>query len=229
MAENEPDEAAIGTPGGTAERPARYFSGPEEFRAWLEANHDSATELWMGLNAKHVEVRGLTWAQAVPVALCFGWIDSVSQKVDENSRRQRWTPRKPASNWSAVNIAHVERLRAEGLMHPAGEAAYARRTEGASRVYTYESPQELDGQAAAMVQADAAARAFWAVATPSYQRTCAGWIGSAKRAETKQKRRLELVTSSAAGRLIPPQRYGSPPAWVRRAAAAAEAARGEQR
>jgi len=85
----------IGTPGGTPERPAVFFSGPGEFRAWLEENHASETELWMGLYKRHVPDRGLTWEQAVPEALCFGWIDSVSQRIDEDARRQRWTPRKP--------------------------------------------------------------------------------------------------------------------------------------
>lgn len=214
-----------GTPGGTSERPARYFSGPEEFRAWLQANHDSAPELWMGLNAKHVEPRGLTWALAVPEALCFGWIDSVSQKVDEDSRRQRWTPRKPTSNWSAVNIAHVERLRAEGRMHPAGEAAFARRTDANSGVYAYENSHELDDEAVALLQADAAAAAFWAEATAGYRRICATWIASAKRAETRRQRREQLVADCAAGRQIPSQRYGSSPAWLTRAAAAAAAVR----
>ena len=114
----------IGTPGGTPERPAVFFSGPEEFRAWLEANHATETELWMGLFKRHVPDRGLTWEQAVPEALCFGWIDSVSQRIDDDARRQRWTPRKSASIWSSVNIALVEQLTAEGRMHPAGIAAF---------------------------------------------------------------------------------------------------------
>lgn len=95
-----------------------FFAGPEEFRDWLVENHETADELWMGLNQKHVAERGLTWAEAVPEALCFGWIDSLSQRVDDDARRQRWTPRRPGSNWSAVNIALVEKLTAEGRMHP---------------------------------------------------------------------------------------------------------------
>ncbi|GAA4369537.1 YdeI/OmpD-associated family protein [Agromyces bauzanensis] len=75
--------------GGTPERPAIFFSGPEEFRAWLEASHDTGTELWMGLHKKHVPDRALTWEQAVPQALCFGWIDSASQRIDDDARRHR--------------------------------------------------------------------------------------------------------------------------------------------
>ncbi|WP_394554873.1 YdeI family protein [Agromyces sp. MMS24-JH15] len=217
--------ATIGTPGGTPERPAIFFSGPEEFRAWLEANHDTATELWMGLNKLHVPDRGLTWEQAVPEALCFGWIDSVSQRIDDDARRQRWTPRKPSGNWSEVNIAHVERLTAEGRMHPAGLAAFARRREDRSGVYSFENaPRELPPEAAAKLAADAAAAAFWEIATPTYRRIVVYWILSAKQEATRERRLAQLIDDSAAGRLVPPQRYGETPKWVERAAAAAQAA-----
>ena len=108
-----------GRSGGTPERPATFFSGPDEFRAWLEEHHGSATELWMGLYKRHVPDRGLTWEQAVPEALCFGWIDSVAQRIDEDAVRQRWTPRKPGSTWSTTNLAHVERLLAAGRVRAA--------------------------------------------------------------------------------------------------------------
>ena len=162
---------SIGTPGGTPERPAVFFSGPAEFRAWLEANHDTETELWMGLHKRHVPERGLTWEQAVPEALCFGWIDSVSQRIDDDARRQRWTPRKPTSNWSAVNIAIVERLMAEGRMHPAGIAAFERRRDDRSGVYSFENAvRDLPPEFAALLAADAAASGFWNEATPTYRR-----------------------------------------------------------
>ncbi|WP_420113777.1 YdeI/OmpD-associated family protein [Pseudactinotalea sp.] len=215
-------EPQIGRPGGSDERPAIFFTGPEEFRAWLEANHATASELWMGLNGKHVPDRGLTWAQAVPEALCFGWIDSVSQRIDADSRRQRWTPRKPASNWSAVNIAHVERLQAEGRMHPAGLAAFERRTAERSGVYSYENPaEELTPEQAAALASDAAASAFWEQATPSYRRAVINWLNGAKREQTRADRLATFLADSADGRLIPPQRYGDRPTWADRAAAAA--------
>lgn len=215
----------IGRAGGSDERPALFFTGPEEFRAWLEANHDTADELWMGLYGKHVPNHGLTWAEAVPEALCFGWIDSLSQRIDENSRRQRWTPRKPTSNWSAINIAHVERLLAEGRMHPAGIAAYESRRPERSGVYSYEnSPDELTVEQAAALAADPAATAFWEVATPSYRKIAIHWLNDAKREQTRADRLAQLVAASAAGKLIPPQRYGDPPRWLERAAAAARAA-----
>jgi uncharacterized protein YdeI (YjbR/CyaY-like superfamily) len=217
--------AEIGRPGGTLEAPAVFFSGPEEFRAWLEANHSTATELWMGLYRKHVPDRGLTWEQAVPEALCFGWIDSVSQRIDDDARRQRWTPRKPGSNWSAVNIAHVEKLTAAGRMHPAGIAAFERRREDRSGVYSFENPPaDLPPEFAARLAADAAASAFWDAATPTYRRQVVHWVLSAKQEATRDRRLVQLIEDSAAGRLVPPQRYGETPKWAERAAEAARAA-----
>ncbi len=216
----------LGTPGGSAERPALFFSDAAEFRAWLEQHHESSTELWMGLNAKHVEPRGLTWAEAVPEALCFGWIDSLSQRIDDDARRQRWTPRKPTSNWSAVNVAHVERLTAEGRMRPAGVAAFEARRDDRTAVYAYETPVDaLPPELQAHLDASPAARAFLDAATATYRRGAIAWVLGAKRDATRQQRAQQLADDSAAGRLIPPQRYGETPKWVERAAAAAAAAR----
>ncbi|MRX44675.1 YdeI/OmpD-associated family protein [Agromyces kandeliae] len=218
---------SIGTPGGTPDRPAIFFSGPDEFRAWLEANHETETELWMGLYKKGAPERGLTWEEAVPEALCFGWIDSVSQRIDDLARRQRWTPRKPTSNWSAVNIAHVERLTAEGRMRPAGIAAYERRSDDRSSIYSFENPEQaMPPEFTRMLEADAAASAFWEVATPSYRKVVAYWVLSAKQEATRERRMSQLVECSAAGELVPFQRYGATPKWVERAAAAARAVSG---
>lgn len=208
----------IGTPGGTPERPALFFSGPEEFRAWLEANHDTADELWMGLRKKHVPDRGLTWAQAVPEALCFGWIDSLSQGIDEDTRRQRWTPRRPGSNWSKVNVAHVERLLAEGRMRPAGLASFEARRADRTGVYSFEGRREdqLPAEHQAQLAEHPTAATFWAGATPSYRRAVVHWVVSAKQDATRAKRLAELVDSCSRGVLVGFQRYGEEPAWARR-------------
>lgn len=213
-----------GTPGGTPEQPAVFFADAEEFRAWLQAHHDSASELWMGLRKRHVADRGLTWDAAVPEALCFGWIDSVSQRIDDDSRRQRWTPRKARSHWSAVNVAHVERLIAQGRMHPAGLAAYALRTPERTATSAFESPQQLSRQQQARLQANPAAWAFWQAATATYRRGAEHWVVTAKQESTRERRLAQLIDDCASGRLIPPQRYGQPPGWLERAAAAARAA-----
>lgn len=213
----------IGTPGGSEERPAVFFADAAEWRAWLEAHHETETEIWMGLRKKHVAERGLTWEEAVPVALCFGWIDSVAQRIDEDTRRQRWTPRKPGSVWSAVNIAHVERLTAEGLMQPAGTAVFERRRPERSG-YSHESREALGEEQRARLLAHPAAAAFWEVATPSYRKIAENWVASAKKDETRERRLAQLIECSAAGELIPSQRYGETPRWVERAALAAREA-----
>lgn len=214
-----------GTPGGTPERPALFFSGPEEFGAWLEANHDSAPDLWMGLRKKHVPDRGLTWEQAVPEALCWGWIDSVAQRIDEDSTRQRWTPRRRGSNWSKVNLALVDQLITEGRMQPPGLAVWEQRKQEPSG-YTHEHEGELvlPQPYAEQLAADPKASAFWAIATPSYRKTCVGWVLGAKQQATRDRRMAQLLEDHAAGRMIPSQRYGVTPKWVERAAAAARAA-----
>lgn len=203
-----------------------FFRDAAEFRAWLERNHDTATELWMGLRLAHAPDRGLTWGDAVIEALCFGWIDSVSQRIDDDSRRQRWTPRKRGSTWSRVNIAHVERLLAEGRMHPTGIAAFERRTEARTGTYSHENPEaELTAPLQAIVDASPGAVAFLAEATPGYRKAVRHWIMSAKQETTRERRARQLVEDCEAGRLVPPQRTGATPAWLARAAAAAQAAR----
>lgn len=215
----------IGTPGGTPERPAVFFRDAEEFGRWLERHHASETELWMGLYRKGHPQAGLTWQAAVREALCWGWIDSMAQGIDEHTRRQRWTPRKKGSNWSAINIASVAELTEQGRMQPAGLAAFALRRADRSGVYSYEAPVvELAPAHLALLAANPAATAFWEQATASYRRTAVGWVMSAKQEKTRDSRMAQLVEDAAAGSMIRPQRYGTPPAWVARAAAGAAAA-----
>ena len=178
-----------------------FFADAAAFRAWLEEHHATATELWMGLRRKGHPDRGLTWEDAVPEALCFGWIDSTSYRIDDEARRQRWTPRKPTSNWSAVNIAHVERLLAEGRMHPAGIAAFERRDKSVAG-YSYETRRELGTDGLAAIAAVPAAQAFWEAAPPSYRRVAGNWVLSAKREQTRADRLATLVADCAAGRQI---------------------------
>lgn len=202
-----------------------FFRDAAEFRAWLERHHATETELWMELRAAHVPDRGLTWADAVPEALCFGWIDSVSFRIDENARRQRWTPRKARSTWSKVNIAHVERLTAQGRMHPAGIAAFERRTADNSGVYSFENGEaELAPELQAVIDASPGTAAFLAAAAPGYGKTVRHWISSAKQAATRERRAVLLVECCEAGELVPFARAGKTPAWLARAAAAAREA-----
>lgn len=212
--------AQVGRPGGTPERPALFFADAAEFRAWLADHHDTATELWMGLHKKHVSPRGLLWADAVREALCYGWIDSVVQRLDDDSVRQRWSPRKKGSTWSKVNLASVEELMAQGRMQPAGLAAYQARHTDRQVVYAYEQadigwPDDL----AARLDAEEVAAAFWAAAPASYRKMAIYWVLSAKQDKTRESRFASLVEDCAAGRLIRPQRYGEEPSWAGRARA----------
>ena len=212
--------------GGTPEKPALFFDGPEDFRAWLAQHHETETELWMGLNKKHVADRGPTWDDAVPEALCFGWIDSRAEGIDDDSRRQRWTPRKTTSNWSRINLDLVARLARVGRLRPAGIRAWEARREDRQAIYAYEQAQllALPEAYAAQLASSPAAAAFWAETTASYRKICINWVLSAKQQATNDKRMAQLVEDCAAGRLIPSQRYGEIPKWVDRAAAAAAAA-----
>ena len=209
--------------GGTDERPAVFFDDAAEFRAWLEEHHADATELWMGLFKKHVSPRGLTWEDAVPEALCFGWIDSRAERIDDESVRQRWTPRRRTSVWSQVNIDLVAKLTEEGRMRPAGLAAFAHRKPGRSGIYAYENAdRDLPTEYTRLLQANPRARHFWSEATPSYRKVAKNWVMSAKQEATRARRMAELVDDCAAGRLIKPQRYGTEPVWVGRVRAALE-------
>ncbi len=217
----------MGTPGGTAEQPAVFFADGAEFGRWLAAHHDTAEELWMGLWKKGSGRGGIQWAEAVREALCWGWIDSRAERIDEHARRQRWTPRRRGSTWSRINVAAVEELTAQGRMQPSGLAAFAARREDRSGTYSFEQGDlALTPDQETVLRADAAAAAFWDAATPGYRKVVAHWVGEARQQATRDRRLAQLVEDCAAGRLVKFQRYGTEPTWVARAAAAAAAARG---
>ena len=208
--------------GGTPQKPARFFVDGAEFAAWLEANHATAPDLWMELRKKHVAERGLVWEDAVVEALRFGWIDSKIERLHDDAIRKRWTPRRPRSKWSRVNVEIVQRLIAEGRMEPAGLAVFESRIDEPSG-YSFEQPGDvaLPDHYLAQMQESAAAMAFWAEAIPSYRKACAVWVTSAKQPATNDKRMRQLIEDHAHGRIIPSQRWGTEPKWVARAAVAA--------
>jgi uncharacterized protein YdeI (YjbR/CyaY-like superfamily) len=182
----------------------RYFKTQAEFRDWLMDNHATATELGVVLHRKASSEPSMTWSEAVDQALCFGWIDSVARRLDDTRRVQRFTPRKPRSNWSAVNIKKVEELTAHGLMTPAGLAAFARREEARSAVYSYENRHlaALDPEREALFRADAGAWEFFKRQPPSYRQTSIYWVINAKREETRSSRLARLIDASAQERRL---------------------------
>ena len=188
------------------ESDAIFFDGPRAFREWLEANHASASEVFVGYYKKATGKQTMTWSQAVDQALCFGWIDGVLRRIDDERHMQRFTPRRRGSNWSKVNIAKVAKLEEAGLMRPAGRKVYEARSEARSGIYAFEqaAAAELPGGYEKRLRADAAAWEYWQAATPSYRRTATHWVVSAKREETRERRLEQLIESSAAGRHAPP-------------------------
>jgi uncharacterized protein YdeI (YjbR/CyaY-like superfamily) len=181
-----------------------WFDGPEGWRAWLEEHHETATEVWVGMYKKRSPRHTVSWSEAVDEALCFGWIDGVMHRIDDERHAQRFTPRRPASNWSAVNVAKVERLRAAGKMRPAGEAAFARRRDDRTGIYSFEqsATPELTPEQRARLDAHPEAAAFFAAQAPWYQRTVIHWITGAKKPETRERRLARLIEDSAAGRRL---------------------------
>jgi uncharacterized protein YdeI (YjbR/CyaY-like superfamily) len=180
-----------------------YFGAQAEWRAWLAAHGASATELWLGFYKVGAAQHGNTYAQAVDEALCAGWIDGVRKRVDDARFAIRFTPRKPRSIWSAVNIKRVGELETLGLMLPAGRAAFAARVEQRSRVYVFEQTDIAFGEAyRQQFAADAAAWGWFQAQPASYRKVAIWWVMSAKRDETRAKRLATLIVESAAGRKL---------------------------
>ena len=183
-----------------------FFKTPAAFRAWLEKHHETESEIWVGYYKKATGKPSMTWSEAVDEALCFGWIDGKLQRIDDERHRQRFTPRRPQSNWSAINIAKVAELRAQGRMTAAGEAAFAARREDRSAVYSYERRHEaaFDAEQEATFRGNEAAWAWFGDQSPSYRQTATFWVVSAKRPETRARRLATLIECSAEARRVPP-------------------------
>lgn len=181
----------------------RYFRTATEFRKWLEKNHDGAKELWIGIYKKASGSKGITYKDAVDVALCFGWIDGLSKSIDESSYMQRFTPRRPTSVWSAINIKRVQELKDLGLMHPAGEKAFLERDPSKTGLYSFENePQSLEPAQEKRFRAKRKAWDFFQAQPPGYRRSAIWWVVSAKREDTRERRFATLVEDSAASRRV---------------------------
>ncbi len=180
-----------------------FFSSPAEWRQWLAAHHDSATEVLVGYYKTSTDKPSLTWQESVDEALCYGWIDGIRKRVDDERYTIRFTPRKPKSNWSAVNIKRVGELIQDGRMQPAGVKAFAARDEAMTQQYSYEARQRgLDETYAKRFTANKKAWAFYQAQAPSYQRAASWWVMSAKQEATRLKRLAALIDDSAHKRRI---------------------------
>ena len=185
-----------------AQQPA-FFPTEADFRRWLVANHETAPELLVGFWKKGSGKPSIDWPQARDQALCFGWIDGVRKSLGEEAYTIRFTPRRPKSNWSNVNLARFEALKAAGLMTPAGERALAE-SKGPKGVYAYEKPlATLTAAQEKQFRANAAAWADWDKRPPSYRKVVLHWVTSAKKPETRARRLATLIDCSARGEKIP--------------------------
>lgn len=181
-----------------------YFASAAEFRDWLAANHDRATELLVGFHKAGSGVPSMSWSESVDEALCFGWIDGVRRRVDEQRYAIRFTPRRAGSIWSAVNLAKVEALIAAGRMQAAGLKAWQARDPARERVYSFEQAEsaELDPAERARFEAEPAAWRYFEAAPPGYRKTLLHWIVTAKKPETRARRLAELIRASAEQRRL---------------------------
>jgi uncharacterized protein YdeI (YjbR/CyaY-like superfamily) len=187
------------------------FPDPGALRRWLETHHVTEREAWFGYYRKGSGKTSVTYAEAIDEALCFGWIDGITYRVDDEVTTNRFTPRRRGSYWSAVNIAKVERLKATGLMTAAGLKAYEARDESADLRYSYENrPADLPHAMLERLRTDPSAARYWEAQTPAYRRTAAFWVTSAKREATRERRLATLIADSAAGKPIKLLSYGRP-------------------
>jgi len=184
------------------------FAEPAEFRRWLRSHHASEKEITVGFWKKGTGRPSLTWPESVDEALCYGWIDGIRRSIDAESYTIRFTPRKPDSHWSNINIRRVAQLRRLGLMRPAGENAFALRTETRSRRASYEQRTvALDETFLRQFRRNTRAWGFFSAQAPSYRKQCVWWVMSAKKEETRMRRLTVLIRSSSKREPIPPMRW----------------------
>ena len=178
----------------------RLFRDRAAWRGWLEKNHDKASELWLVYYKKHTGKRSVTYQEALDEALCYGWIDSTVNTIDDERYRQRWTPRKPRSGWSARNKQRIAELIDAGKMAAPGLARIEAAKENGSwsqldKVDAGETPEVL----ARALTRNKKARLFYEQLAPSARKQYIWWIASAKRDETREQRLKETVRRLAAG------------------------------
>jgi len=177
----------------------KFFATPALFRGWLARNHLTADELLVGFRRKDSGKASMTWPESVDEALCHGWIDGVRRRLDETSYTIRFTPRRPRSIWSSINIARMKVLLEQGRVTPAGSAAFERRSDDKSSIYAYEqrSAATLTPEQEEQFRSNRKAWTYFTAQAPSYQRVMIFHIASAKREETKRKRLADLIEVSA--------------------------------
>lgn len=180
------------------EPPPKFFATPALWRAWLDENHASKTELWVGFYKMSSGKKSITWPESVDEALCFGWIDGKRKSIDESAYKIRFTPRKKSSLWSAVNVKRVAELTKEGRMREAGMVALGHRKE--NKTYSFDREEEAKLPAGWQKTFETKNKRAWtwfSSRPPSYRRIALFWVMSAVKEETRLRRFEQLVESSA--------------------------------
>jgi len=181
----------------------RFFRSPDELRAWFDRHHASATELWVGFHKRATGKPSVTWSESVDEALCVGWIDGIRKRIDAESYTIRFTPRKPTSVWSRINMNKVAALKKAGRMRPAGLKAHAARRPNKVGIYSYEHrTPDLAEPYRSVFQKNAKAWAFFDAQPPSYKKVIGWYIHSAKKEETRLARLKKVETASALGKRL---------------------------
>jgi uncharacterized protein YdeI (YjbR/CyaY-like superfamily) len=181
----------------------KFFKSPKDFRKWLEKNHSSKQELWVGYHKKSSDQPSMTWPESVDEALCFGWIDGIRKSVDDFRYTIRFTPRRRGSIWSAVNIKRAQELSDKDLMNSAGIAAFSARKENRSGIYSYEQRSaNLDRQYEKRLKQNKTARDFFYSQPLSYRKAIVWWIVSARQEVTRLKRLEKLISESERGKRL---------------------------
>jgi len=178
----------------------RLFRDQAAWRRWLAKNHDKATELWLVYYKKGSGKKSVTYQEALDVALCYGWIDSTVNTIDADRYKQRYTPRKDKSIWSARNKKRIAELIASDQMAAPGLA----RIEAAKQNGSWKKVDKIEARVVAddfkrALARNKKARAFFEQLAPSHQKQYIYWIESAKRAETRQRRIRETIKRLAGG------------------------------
>jgi len=188
----------------------RFFKSPAEFRAWLERNHAGARELLVGFHKRGTGRPSLTWPESVDEALCFGWIDGIRRRIDDERYSIRFTPRRPGSIWSLVNTRRVAALEREGRMHEAGLKAFRQRDPKRTGIYSFEreKPATFPPELERIFRANKDAWAYFESSAPWYRRVTTHWVTSAKQDATRERRLAHLIACSARGKKIDPMKPG---------------------
>lgn len=185
----------------------QFFPTRHAFRQWLEHHHQTERELVVGFHRRDSGRPSLTWPESVEEALCFGWIDGVRHKLDDDRYTIRFTPRKPTSIWSRKNLATMERLLAERRVAPLGRRTYESRDKNKTNRYSFERDStSFTPQQELAFRKNAKAWKFWEAQVPSYRKPATWWVVSAKQEATREKRLRTLINCSTKGLKIPPLR-----------------------